>query len=131
MSERADLRHVPASSLSSETAQTSGMRRTAAISEALTGSSRIWMGQTEVAPRTASGPHHHGESETAIYVVSGNPVFRFLSDGVEQALATRPGDYVFVPPYVPHIEENPHDEPALVVIARSTQEAIVENLEQL
>ncbi len=125
------LRHVPSSQLSGDTAQTEGMRRTAAIASSTTGSTAIWMGQTEVAPQTASGPHHHGESETAIYLVSGNPVFRFRRDGEEQAISTSPGDYVFVPPYAPHIEENPHDEPALVVIARSTQEAIVENLPAL
>ncbi len=47
-------------------------------------------------------------------------------------LETSPGDYIFVPPYVPHREENPSaDEEAVVVIARSTQEAIVVNLPSL
>ena len=66
------------------------------------------MGQTHVAPRTASGNHHHGDSETAIYVVSGHPVFVFAEDGEEVRLETvDPGDYVFVPPFTPHREENP------------------------
>jgi uncharacterized RmlC-like cupin family protein len=65
-------------------------------------------------------------------VVSGRPRFVFLEDGVEKILQTGPGDYVFVPPYTPHREENPStDEPAVVVIARSTQEAIVVNLPSL
>lgn len=47
-------------------------------------------------------------------------------------LRTSPGDYIFVPPYVPHREENPDPaEEAVVVIARSTQEAIVVNLPNL
>ena len=47
-------------------------------------------------------------------------------------LRTKPGDYVFVPPYVPHVESNAEgDEEAVVVIARTTQEAVVENLESL
>jgi uncharacterized RmlC-like cupin family protein len=46
-------------------------------------------------------------------------------------LETQPGDYIFVPPYVPHREENPGSAEAVVVIARSSQEAIVVNLESL
>lgn len=120
--------------MSPETAQTSGMRRLAAISESSVGSTRLWMGQTHVAPSTRSDSHHHGEAETAIYVVSGNPQFVFLDEdtGAEVCINTAPGDYVFVPPYTPHREENldPNHE-AVVVIARSTQEAIVVNLPSL
>ncbi|MFC4009525.1 cupin domain-containing protein [Nonomuraea purpurea] len=126
------LRHVPSGTLSGETAQSSGMRRLAAISGATAGSERLWMGQTHVAPATRSSNHHHGASETAIYVVSGTPSFVFLEGGEEVRLETRPGDYVFVPPYVPHREENPDpSQEAVVVIARSTQEAIVVNLPDL
>ncbi|WP_219502176.1 cupin domain-containing protein [Nonomuraea ceibae] len=126
------LRHVPSSGLSGGTAQTPGMRRLAAISDGTTGSRRLWMGQTHVSPATRSADHHHGASETAIYVVSGTPSFVFLEDGRERRVDTGPGDYVFVPPYVPHREENPDpSREAVVVIARSTQEAIVVNLPDL
>jgi uncharacterized RmlC-like cupin family protein len=108
------------------------MTRLAAISGARVGSDRIWMGETHVAPATASDNHHHGESETAIYVVSGRPAFVFHDGTGEVRIHTGPGDYVFVPPFVPHREENPDpDNPAVVVIARSTQEAIVINLAAL
>ena len=128
----ATLRLVRAAELSGQTAQTEGMRRTAAISGERAGSSAIWMGVTVVAPGAASGPHHHGESETGIYVVSGHPVFICRQDGREVRLETFPGDFVFVPPHVPHIESNAGStEEAVVVIARSTQEAIVVNLESL
>jgi uncharacterized RmlC-like cupin family protein len=122
------LRHIHAADLSTDTGQTSGMRRSEAISARTVGSERVWMGQTSVGPRTASGNHHHGDSETAIYVVSGHPVFVFAEDGHEIRLTPEPGDYVFVPPFVPHREENPTDSDAVVVIARSSQEAIVVNL---
>jgi uncharacterized RmlC-like cupin family protein len=92
------------------------------------------MGETHVAPHTNSGDHHHGDTETAIYVVSGHPVFVFAAgpdDPTEIRLDTAPGDYVFVPPFTPHREENPTNEPAVVVIARSSQEAIVVNLPSL
>ncbi|MEV7970974.1 cupin domain-containing protein [Sphaerisporangium sp. NPDC088356] len=130
------LHHVGEGDLSAETAQTAGMVRRAAISDTTVGSSRLWMGQTHVAPATVSANHHHGDSETAIYVVSGTPSFVFLNlDGDEPRevrIEARPGDYVFVPPFVPHREENPDpDNEAVVVIARSTQEAIVVNLPDL
>jgi uncharacterized RmlC-like cupin family protein len=63
--------------------------------------------------------------------VSGHPVFVFAKDGVEHRIETEPGDYVFVPPFVPHREENPGDDEAVVVLARTTQEAIVVNLQSL
>ncbi|GAA1936924.1 cupin domain-containing protein [Kitasatospora viridis] len=133
---RARLHHIRAGELDGGTAQSGGMRRFAAISGRTVGSAKLWMGETHVAPATASSDHHHGESETAIHVVSGHPEFVFLDDSgdqpVEVRLKTGPGDYVFVPPFVPHREENPDpDEPAVVVIARSTQEAIVVNLPSL
>jgi uncharacterized RmlC-like cupin family protein len=110
------------------------MVRSAAISGDLTGAQKLWMGRTVLPPSVHSGDHHHGESETGIYVVSGSPVFvcRDPDTGELTRLETRPGDYVWVPPYVPHREENPSpDEQAVVVIARSTQEAIVVNVENL
>jgi uncharacterized RmlC-like cupin family protein len=122
------LRHIRAADLTGDTGQTAGMTRREAVSARTVGSQRVWMGQTHVAARTSSGDHHHGDSDTAIYVLSGHPVFVFAEDGEEVRLATEPGDYVFVPPFVPHREENPTDEEAVVVIARSSQEAIVVNL---
>ena len=116
------------------TAQTGGMLRSAAISGDLVGARELWMGRTVVLPGTSSGDHHHGSSETGIYVVSGNPVFVFRDpdSGSLVRLETSPGDYVWVPPHVPHREENPSpDTDAVVVIARSTQEAIVVNVPSL
>lgn len=126
------LQHVPKGRLSPETAQTPGMVRMAAISGRLTGSGVLWMGRAESAPRTESGPHHHGEAETAIYVLSGTPEFAYLEDGREVRFRTEPGDFVFVPPHVPHLESNAHsDEPAVLIVARTTQEAIAVNLDSL
>ena len=126
------LHHIPSEQCTSGTAQTAGMNRLAALSGDSVGSSAIWMGETHVAPGVASGPHHHGQSETAIYVVAGTPEFIYQDGGREVRLRTKPGDYIYVPPFVHHIESNAHSaEEAVVVIARSTQEAIVENLKEL
>ena len=122
------LRHVPAAEMSTDTGQTGGMTRREALSGKTVGAEKLWMGQTHVGRHTASANHHHGDSETAIYVASGHPVFVFAEDGEEIRLTPEPGDYVFVPPWTPHREENPGDEEAVVVIARSSQEAIVVNL---
>jgi uncharacterized RmlC-like cupin family protein len=122
------LRVIRAGELSGSTAQTPGMQRSAAISGDIVGASGLWMGRTVVLPGASSGDHHHGASETGIYVVSGHPVFVFRdpATGEITRLEARPGDYVWVPPHVPHREENPSpDTDAVVVIARSTQEAIV------
>ena len=107
------------------------MTRREAISGKSAGSEKVWMGQTHVAPGTRSGDHHHGEAETAIYVLSGTPAFVFVQDNHEVRLQTEPGDYIFVPPFVPHREENPGQEEAVVILARSSQEGIVVNLDSL
>jgi uncharacterized RmlC-like cupin family protein len=129
-----ELRLIHEADLSAGTAQTAGMQRAAAISGDLVGARDLWMGRTVVEAGASSGDHHHGESETGIYVVSGHPVFVFRdpASGDITRMETSPGDYVWVPPHVPHREENPSpDTDAVVVIARSTQEAIVVNVPAL
>ena len=124
------LRRITADELSGDTAQSSGMRRSSAISGAQVGAGELWMGRTVMAPGGKSADHHHGESETGIYVVSGTPAFAFRDpeSGEIVRLQTQPGDFVWVPPHVPHREENPSGAEAVLVVARSTQEAIVVNL---
>lgn len=135
MTETADrLALIRESDLSAATARTAGMIRAVAISGDLVGARSLWMGRTTLPVGVSSGNHHHGDSETGIYVVAGHPVFvyRDPESGTLVRLETRPGDYVWVPPNVCHREENPSpDTDAVVVIARSTQEAIVVNVDTL
>jgi uncharacterized RmlC-like cupin family protein len=110
------------------------MIRSAAISGELTGAQSLWMGRTELPPGVTSGDHHHGRSETGIYVVTGTPAFVYRDQitGELVRLQAHAGDYIWVPPHVAHREENPSsDETAIIVIARSTQEAIVVNVAHL
>jgi uncharacterized RmlC-like cupin family protein len=132
--DRHKLRLIRGSELSAATAQTTGMIRAAAISGDLVGAKSLWMGRTTLPAGVSSGDHHHGDSETGIYVVSGHPVFVFRDPSSAELvrLQTEPGDYVWVPPHACHREENPSpDADAVVVIARSTQEAIVVNVDSL
>jgi uncharacterized RmlC-like cupin family protein len=116
----------------SDTLQTPGMQRYAAISGGRTGSQHLWMGGNTVHPGQKSADHHHGEADSGIYIVSGHPRFVFLVDGQEEHIDAGPGDFVYVPAWVPHREENPsEDEDAVVVLARSTPEEIVVNLPSL
>ena len=110
------------------TAQTSGMIREGGISAALTGSEGLWMGTATNAPGMRSGVHHHGVNESGIYILSGRVRFRW-GERLEHVVDTGPGDFVFVPPYEVHLEENLDSErPAVLVLARNSQEQIVVNV---
>lgn len=104
------------------------MTRQAAISARTTGSQVLWVGHVGLAPGMRSAHHHHGASESAIYIISGQA--RFLTgDRLEHSHDALAGDFVWVPPHVGHVEMNLSDtEPVVMVVARSTQEAIVVNL---
>lgn len=113
------------------TPQTPGMQRVAAVSRELAGAQGLWAGITIVAPQIASGVHHHGESETIIYVVSGKGKIRW-GEHMEFEEEVEPGDFIYVPPFAPHQEINASpDTPSQWVIVRNTQEPIVVNLEPL
>jgi uncharacterized RmlC-like cupin family protein len=122
------VRVIKPDQFDANTPQTPGMQRVAAVSRQLAGSQGIWAGVTVVAPHVASGKHHHGELETVIYVVSGNGKIRW-GDALEFEESVEPGDFIYVPPFVPHQEINPGDIPSQWVIVRNSQEPIVINLE--
>jgi uncharacterized RmlC-like cupin family protein len=104
------------------------MTREAAISASMTGAEGVWVGHVTLPPAMRSSVHHHGESESAIYIISGHAEFRTGPD-LSQVHSADPGDFVWVPPYEVHVEANRSDtEPVEMVVIRSTQEAIVVNL---
>lgn len=78
------------------------MRREAACSQGLTGAQKIWTGYVELGPGRVSAAHHHGEAESTIFIVSGHARF-VAGSGTYDA---EPGDFVFVPPHVVHVELN-------------------------
>ena len=120
---------VPAGELDTNTPQTPGMTRAAAITHARTGAGKLWAGTVVVEPNAKTGPHHHGELETVLYVVRGRARMRW-GDHREFSGEAGPGDFIYVPPFVPHQEINAlPDEPCEAVVVRSGQEPVVVNLE--
>ena len=111
------------------TPQTSGMTRAAAITHARAGASKLWAGRMLVQPDARTGPHHHGELETVLCVVQGRIRMRW-GDQLEFSDEAGPGDFIYVPPYVPHQEINASpDETCEAVVVRDGQNPIVVNLD--
>ena len=108
------------------TAQTRGMERRAGIDGNTAGAKRIWMGYVTCLPNQMGPPHHHGEAETAAYIVSGQ-MRVYFGEGFKEYVDASPGDYLYVPAHTPHIEGNVTDEPAELILTR-TPDNIVVNL---
>jgi uncharacterized RmlC-like cupin family protein len=93
------------------------------------GSSKLWAGTMLVEPSAKTGPHHHGDLETVLYVVRGRAKM-IWGEQLEYVAEAGPGDFIFVPPYVPHQEINGSgDEELECVVVRSGQSAVVVNLD--
>jgi uncharacterized RmlC-like cupin family protein len=123
------VRIVRGDQLDLNTPQTAGMTRAAAINYARAGARKLWAGSVTVHPNAKTGPHHHGELETVIYIVSGKARMRW-GERLEFYAEAGPGDFIFVPPFAPHQEINANrDEPLLCVVVRSDQEPVVVNLD--
>jgi uncharacterized RmlC-like cupin family protein len=123
------VRVVRAGELDPNTPQTPGMSRAAAITTARAGAEKLWAGTVVIHPDAKTGAHHHGPVESVIYVVGGRARMRW-GERLEYVAEAGPGDFIFVPPYVPHQEINARaGEPLSCVVVRSGQEAVVVNLE--
>jgi uncharacterized RmlC-like cupin family protein len=120
---------IPADSLDTNTAQTPGMDRAAAINFARVGAQKIWAGTVSIRANAKTGAHHHGALESVIYVVRGRARMRW-GQRLEYVAEAGPGDFIYVPPYVPHQEINASsDETLECVLVRSDNEAVVVNLD--
>ncbi|MCI0398374.1 MAG: cupin domain-containing protein [Chloroflexi bacterium] len=123
------VRIVRSDQLDSNTPQTPGMMRAAAITRASAGANKIWAGTVHVEPNAKTGPHHHGQLESIIYVIRGKARMRW-GEHLEYTAVAEAGDFIYVPPYVPHQELNASpDEPLACIVVRSDQEPVVVNLD--
>jgi len=123
------IRVVHSDELDTNTPQTLGMNRAAAINRPRAGAERLWAGTVVIHPRAKTGAHHHGPIESVIYVVSGKARMRW-GEQLEFVADAGPGDFIYVSPYVPHQEINASDgEPLSCVVVRGGQEPVVVNLD--
>ena len=123
------IRVVHAHELDTNTPQTAGMNRAAAITAATSGAQKLWAGTVTIHADAKTGAHHHGELESVIYVVRGKARMRW-GEQLEFVAEAGPGDFIFVPPYVPHQEINASaDESLECVLVRSGQDPVVVNLD--
>jgi uncharacterized RmlC-like cupin family protein len=109
------VRVVRAGELDLNTAQTPGMTRAAAITQARAGAEKLWAGTVDVHPHAKTGAHHHGPVESVIYVVRGRARMRW-GERLEFLAEAGPGDFIYVPPFVPHQEINAGDEELSCVV---------------
>ena len=119
---------VRSNNLDPNTPQTSGMTRSAAITHATTGAGKLWAGTVTVNPSARTSPHHHGKLETVLYVIKGQARMRW-GENLEFSDTAEAGDFIYVPPFVPHQEINAGDEVCEAVVVRSGQDPIVVNLD--
>ena len=120
---------IPGNQLDGNTPQTPGMDRKAAINFARAGAKKLWAGTVTIKPDAKTGAHHHGHLESVIYVVRGKARMRW-GEKLEFVAEAGPGDFIYVPPYVPHQEINASADEALeCVLVRSDGEAIAVNLD--
>jgi uncharacterized RmlC-like cupin family protein len=123
------VRVVRADELDPNTPQTAGMSRAAAITAARAGADKLWAGTVDIHPDAKTGAHHHGPVESIIYVVRGRARMRW-GERLEYTAEASPGDFIYVPPYVPHQEINAEADATLsCVVVRSGQEPVVVNLD--
>jgi uncharacterized RmlC-like cupin family protein len=123
------VRIIRASELDTNTAQTLGMQRRAAVTTERTGASHLWAGTVTIEPNAKTGAHHHGDLESVIYVVNGIARLRW-GEQLEFVAEAEQGDFIYVPPYVPHQEINASADAVLhCVLARSGQQGLVVNLD--
>ena len=123
------VRVVHANELDVNTPQTPGMNRAAAITYARAGAEKLWAGTVVIHPNAKTGAHHHGPVESVIYVVKGKARMRW-GDALEYTAEAGPGDFIWVPPFVPHQEINASEHDVLeCVLLRSGQDPVVVNLD--
>ena len=123
------VRVIPAGSLDTNTPQTPGMNRAAAINFARVGAQKMWAGTVHIHAGAKTGAHHHGPLESVIYVLRGRARMRW-GERLEFTAEAGPGDFIYVPPFVPHQEINASsDETLECVLVRSDNEAVVVNLD--
>ena len=114
---------VRASDLDDSTNQTQNMPRRTGVQ-----SPNLWIGRVTGAPAKDSGAHHHGIAETAGFIISGTTRLLY-GEGYEDFEELSSGDFLRVPPFLPHIERNVSDTNTIEFVTARNPKNIVTNLE--
>ncbi|MFM1948798.1 MAG: hypothetical protein RL706_819 [Pseudomonadota bacterium] len=123
------VRVVPGNQLDGNVPSTPGMDRKAAINFARVGAEKLWAGTVTIHANAKTGAHHHGPLESVIYVIKGKARMRW-GDKLEFTAEAGPGDFIYVPPFVPHQEINASPTEVLeCVLCRSDGQAVSINLD--
>ena len=123
------IKVVKAASRSCDTPDTKGMNRQVAISGSRSGSQRLWAGTNHIKPGELTGPHHHGDLESVIFIISGHALMRW-GERLEYITKAGPADFLLVPAWTPHQELNASDTEDLhCALVRSGTEEVVVNLD--
>lgn len=123
------IRVVSSAEMIQPTSMTDGMDRMEAISQRTVGAKKIWAGNVTIQPNARTGAHHHGHLESVIYIVEGRAQMRW-GERLEFVAEAGPGDYLYVPPFVPHQEINASPDTVLeCILVRNDGEAVVVNLD--
>jgi uncharacterized RmlC-like cupin family protein len=123
------VRVIPGDQLDPNVPSTAGMDRKAAINFARVGAQKLWAGTVTIKPDAKTGAHHHGHLESIIYVVKGKARMRW-GEHLQFTAEANPGDFIFIPPYVPHQEINASPDQVLeCVLVRSDGQAVAINLD--
>jgi uncharacterized RmlC-like cupin family protein len=123
------VRVVPGNQLDGNVPSTPGMDRKAAINFARVGAQKLWAGTVTIHANAMCGAHLLGPLESVIYVVKGRARMRW-GEHLEFTAEAGPGDFIYVPPYVPHQEINASATEVLeCVLCRSDGQAVAVNLD--
>lgn len=89
------------------------------LSGSTVGATGLSMHLVVIPPGARAEPHVHVGYETGIYVLEGTVLTRW-GEALQHEVVSRAGEFLFVPPGVPHEAVNLSDsEPARAVVARN------------
>ena len=112
------------------TGQSGGAHRVSGVSIQHTPATKIWFGKVSNLPGYRSLPHHHGEAETGGYVLKGHGRI-YYGENYSEFEDMVEGDFVFVPPFMPHVEANMSVTEDLIWLTTRTPDNIVINLDEV
>lgn len=119
------VKRVAKASLAGNPGQNADMERVIAVSRDTVGSERLYSSIVTTAPLGRTEIHHHGECETSIYILSGRARF-YSGEALRDIVDADQGDFIYVPAYEVHVEENASDsEPLVVLLSRNCGGAVV------